>query len=162
MPPSEDLLIDTNPQCVGPRARSANDVASADWDEDVRHAFFGGCLGHEIRAEIARRELVRTTKAARVRELGAAFAQSTEQAREGWSTIDRCLAIHGELAALALERCVEETSLQLRRPSGVFASSALQPRRAPSLVAENEQVARSVVDRARERLVWFRAGRIGA
>lgn len=156
----DDLLMDATSHCES--TRSANDVASGDWDEEVRDAFFVGCLAHEIRAEVARRELVRTTHPSAVRDLGAVFGQSSAQARVGWATIDRCLAVHGELAALALERCIEETSLQLRRPSGIFATTALQPRRARSLVGEHQDIARSIVDRARERLVWFRARRIGA
>jgi hypothetical protein len=154
----EDLLSDATAQ--GAKPESANDVANGDWDEEVRLAFFG-CMAHEIRAESARRELVRTTHPGTARELNARFATATEQARAGWATIDRCLAVHGELAALALDRCIEETSLQLRRPSGIFTTGSWSPR-PRSLVAENETIARSSVDRARERLTWFRARRIGA
>jgi hypothetical protein len=158
---NDNLLIDAGTALA--ETRSANDVASGDWDEQVRQAFFVACMGHEIRAEVARRELTRAASPEHQRELGAALLQSAALARSGWETIDRCLAVHGELAALALDRCLEETALQLRRPSGFFApgaSGALLPRRSRSLVADHPDIAESIIGRARERLIWFRARRL--
>jgi hypothetical protein len=123
---------------------------AADWDATVRQAFLEGCVQQGVRAEMARLALARASDAASVRTLRETADDAGRRAAVAWLTIETSLEQYGELAALALERCIEEASLQIRRRSYAPSSTV---RVAGQL--DRDDAALSIVERARERLARF-------
>src|ERR1043166_1649634 len=89
--------------------------ASIDWDATVRRAFLEGCVQQGVRAELAAQALASSRNAETESRLRDTQADAARRSALAWLTIETCLQQFGELAALALERCVEEASLQIRR-----------------------------------------------
>jgi len=80
---------------------------------------------------------------------------ASRRAALAWLTIDTCLEQYGELAALALGRCIEEAALQtlrVRRPSS---ASSLRIRKSEPALIHRGTVALSIILRGRERLAQF-------
>jgi hypothetical protein len=128
-----------------------NDAGTEDWDAIVRRAFLEGCVQQGVRADFARRALDRAKDPRSLRDLEAAADDAARRAASAWLTIEKCLEQYGELAALALERCIEEASLQIRRRS-----SLPPPKGSATLrVAARDDAALAVVTRGRERLARF-------
>jgi hypothetical protein len=123
---------------------------SIDWDATVRRAFLEGCVQQGVRAELATQAIASAHEAETESRLRETQADAARRAALAWLTIETCLQQYGELAALALERCVEEASLQIRRSS-----------RPPSTLArstrsiDRDGAARAIVERGRERLARF-------
>src|SRR6266852_4933274 len=106
-----------------------SDAGTEDWDAIVRRAFLEGCVHQGVRADFARRALDGAKDPRRLPDLEAAADDASRRAASAWLTIEKCLEQYGELAALALERCIEEASLQIRRRSSTPAPSASTSRR---------------------------------
>ena len=131
--------------------RTARAVArAADWDATVRQAFLEGCVQQGVRAEMARRALAEANDAKSVLTLRETADDATRRAAVAWLTIETNLEQFGELAALALERCIEEAALQIRRRSYAPASTVR-----PGVQLDRDDHALSIVERARERLAKF-------
>jgi len=146
-----------------PQRNSEN--APDDWDAAVRSAFLRCCLREGIRAALAVQMLNRAAPSEDTRELREEARDASRKAAVGWLRIETFLARYTDLAALALSRCVEETTLEIRiqsdRSSETLSSSASEPSQAP--MARKSQVQRKksaaeallIVERARERLERF-------
>jgi len=129
-----------------------SDAGAEDWDALVRRAFLEGCVQQGVRADMARRAVEEARDQGTLGELHAAAEDAARRAAIAWLTIENCLDQYGELAALALERCIEEASLQIRRPSSFppakGSGTALRLR-------ARDDAALSIVNRGRERLARF-------
>src|SRR5215510_14441229 len=79
---------------------------AADWNATVRHAFLEGCVPQGVRAETARRALTGVKDATTARVLRETADDAARRAAVAWLTIETALEQYGELAALALERCI--------------------------------------------------------
>jgi hypothetical protein len=84
-----------------------------DWDEAVRVAFVEGCLREGLRAEIAE-EALREADTSVEPVLREQSQSATLSAAVAWLKLETCLARYGELAAMALARCLDEAELELR------------------------------------------------
>jgi hypothetical protein len=129
-----------------------SDAWAEDWDAIVRRAFLEGCVQQGVRADLARRALGDREGPRAPGDLEAAADDATRRSNLAWLTIENCLEQYGELAALALERCIEEASLQIRR------RSSLPPPKASGTglrVGARDDVALEIVKRGRERLARF-------
>jgi hypothetical protein len=122
----------------------------ADWDAVVRQAFLEGCVQQGVRAEMARLALADARDARAAASFRETAEDASRRAAVAWLTIETSLEQYGELAALALERCIEEASLQVRRRSYAPGSSV----RAPSQL-DRDDAALAIVERGRERLARF-------
>jgi hypothetical protein len=159
-----------------PARNGFDDATALDWDAAVRSAFLEGCLGQGVRAEAARialSDIDATEPEPLLREQMKAAALG---AALGWLKLETCLARYGELAALALARCLDEAELDIR--SEISASSTSKPRsssvgapdsdagelvspaaRASQVVPRCGTAVRvAIVQRARERLERFWRG----
>jgi hypothetical protein len=129
-----------------------NDRRAEDWDDIVRRAFLEGCVQQGVRADLARRALAEAKSTRALRDLEAAADDAARRAATAWLTIENCLEQYGELAALALERCIEEASLQVRRTSSVppakGSGTGLR-------LAARDDAALAIVNRGRARLARF-------
>lgn len=136
--------------------RDGEDALAFDWDGAVRRAFLDGCLAEGVRAAVAEEALrdgVPPFREAKLRDLSKS---ASLKAALGWLRVETCLARHGELAALALERCLDETELDIRlrgHPTRVTA-----PRASRVLPTSTAAPALAVVRRGRERLDRFWTG----
>jgi hypothetical protein len=125
------------------------DSRAVDWDATVRRAFLEGCLQQGVRGQLAVQALGAAHDPRAERGLKEAAEDAARRAALAWLTIETCLERYGELAALALERCIEEASLQIRRRSS-------SPSAAGSIaLVDRDDCARSIVERGRERLARF-------
>jgi hypothetical protein len=122
----------------------------ADWDATVRQAFLEGCVQQGVRAETARRALAESSDDRYVHTLRATLDDAARRAAVAWLTIETSLEQYGELAALALERCIEEAALQIRRRSYAPGSSVRVPNQ-----LDRDDAALAIVERARPRLARF-------
>jgi hypothetical protein len=123
---------------------------AADWDATVRQAFLEGCVQQGVRAEMARLALVQSGDTRHAGALRETAADAARRAAVAWLTIETSLEQYGELAALALERCIEEAALQIRRRSYAPSSSIRIPGQ-----LDRDDAALAIVERARERLARF-------
>ena len=123
---------------------------AVDWDATVRQAFLEGCLQQGVRGQLAAQALAGAHDPRAESGLTEAAEDAARRAALAWLTIETCLERYGELAALALERCIEEASLQIRRRSSA-------PRSASSTVplVDRDDCALSIGERGRERLARF-------
>jgi hypothetical protein len=137
---------------------SAAQRASLDWDATVREAFLEGCLRQGVRAELATEALGETRDAATERALRTVVVDAAGRAASSWLTIENCLEQYGELAALALERCIEEASLQIRSDSRSDTITSIRPRTSGLVLRRRDESALSIVKRGRERLAQFWGG----
>jgi hypothetical protein len=129
--------------------RSEN--SAVDWDAVVRQAFLEGCVQQGVRAALAAQALAERHDPKAERSLRDAADDAGRRAALAWLTIETCLEQYGELAALALERCIEEASLQIRRRSSAPSSAALST----GQLDDRDDSALSIVERGRERLARF-------
>ncbi|HEX9294710.1 MAG TPA: hypothetical protein VF881_02715 [Polyangiaceae bacterium] len=139
---------------VVPASRCVSEEAF-DWDGLVREAFLDGCLQQGVRAELATRALAEASDSITERALRNVAEDASRRAALAWLTIDTCLEQYGELAALALGRCIEEAALQtlrVRRPSS---ASSLRIRKSEPALIHRGTVALSIILRGRERLAQF-------
>ncbi len=153
----------------GVREKSASRILLADrvhmhatdWDASVRRAFLDGCLQHGVRTEMARLALASACNDATAAMLRDVRDDAARRAALGWLTIEKCLEQYDELAALALERCIEETALQIRRQS---CAPSAPPRRGSGVrdtmgalrsQHDRNEAALGIVELARERLARF-------
>jgi hypothetical protein len=114
-----------------------------DWDESIRTAFVYDCMHAGIRAGLLL-EAVQHARHPEVRRLlETGLNDAAHRASKGWEAIDRCLIEWGELSASALERAIEEASLELRQDGGRGGA--------------RERFGRAIVERARARLARFRS-----
>ncbi len=123
---------------------------AADWDAVVRQAFLEGCVQQGVRAEMARAAMAAAPDARSAATFRETAEDAARRAAVAWLTIETSLEQYGELAALALERCIEEASLQIRRRSHAPGSSV----RAPTHL-DRDDAALAIVERGRERLSRF-------
>jgi len=123
---------------------------AADWDATVRQAFLEGCVQQGVRAEMARLALAEARDASSVRIFRETADDAARRAAVAWLTIETTLEQYGELAALALERCIEEAALQIRRRSYAPGSSVRAPKQ-----LDRDDAALSIVERGRDRLARF-------
>jgi hypothetical protein len=100
---------------------------------------------------MAERALAESLDAGAGRSLREAAEDAERRSTLAWMTIENCLESYGELAALALERCIEEASLQIRRRSSMPPSAV----RVSQELGDRDVLALSIIDRARDRLVRF-------
>ncbi len=124
---------------------------AVDWDALVRQAFLEGCVQQGVRAELAQQALHEPHNPRADETLRLAADDASRRTSLAWLTIETCLEQYGELAALALERCIEEASLQIRRRSSAPAI-AVGPSSRPM---SRDESAASIVERARQRLARF-------
>jgi hypothetical protein len=124
---------------------------SIDWDAKVRQAFLEGCVQQGVRARMAEQALGESLDPGAAASLRDAAEDAARRASLAWMTIETCLQQYGELAALALERCIEEASLQVRRRS----SSPPSLVRPSQDLVDRDGSALSIIERARERLAKF-------
>jgi hypothetical protein len=103
-----------------------------------------------VRAEMTRLALAGESDANRVRALRETADDAARRAAVAWLTIETSLEQYGELAALALERCIEEAALQIRRRSYAPSSSIRLPGQ-----LDRDDAALAIVERARDRLARF-------
>ena len=108
-----------------------------DWDATVRQAFLEACMLEGVRAELARVAL-RYEGPFPDATLRKASEDAARRAALGWLTIETSLEQYGELAALALERCIEEAALQIRRGSS-FPPPLVGPDLAPHFAASRRR-----------------------
>jgi hypothetical protein len=127
------------------------DTDAVDWDTLVRQAFLEGCVQQGVRAELAQQALGEPHNPKADETLRLAAEDAARRTALAWLTIETCLEQYGELAALALERCIEEASLQIRRRSSMPVSSVGPSAR----LMHRDESALSIVGRARERLARF-------
>jgi len=147
MRPREDTF---NPTSQVIRTTLAEPMA--DWDATVRHAFLEGCVQQGVRSELSSEALARGANSPDAeRELRAAAEDGARRAALAWLTIETCLEQYGELAALALERCIEEASLQVRRSSMAPGSTL----RVTGATRTRDECASAIIDRGRARLQRF-------
>ncbi len=131
---------------------SRAEAAAVDWDAMVRQAFLEGCVQQGVRADLAQRALDRGDLAEGTEhELRETVDDATRRATVAWMAIDTYLEQYGELAVMALERCIEEASLQARRRSSLPApASDVAPR-----LVDREDSALVIIERGRERVARF-------
>jgi hypothetical protein len=135
----------------------------ADWDALVREAFLDGCLQQGVRAELATRALADASDTMTERALRAVAEDASRRAALAWLSIDTCLDQYGELAALALARCIEEAALQTQRVGRPSATSSLRVRKSEPALIHRGTVALSIIQRGRDRLSQFwGSGGLGA
>jgi hypothetical protein len=123
---------------------------SVDWDAMVRQAFLEGCLQQGVRAKLTAQAVASAGNPEAEQQLRNAANDAKHRAAVAWLTIEACLEQYGELAALALERCIEEASLQIRRTI-----PPVSPDRSGDPLARHEPPALSIVERGRKRLARF-------
>lgn len=122
---------------------------SVDWDAMVRQAFLEGCVQQGVRAKLTAQAVASAGNPEAEQQLRSAAEDAKHRASVAWLTIEACLEQYGELAALALERCIEEASLQIRR------TIPPPPNRSEDPFARHEPPALSIVERGRNRLARF-------
>ena len=127
------------------------DASAVDWDAMVRQAFLEGCVQQGVRAALAEQALSEPLALGGDRSLREAADDAARRSALAWLTIENCLEQYGELAALALERCIEEASLQIRRRS-CAPSSTVQP---TQQLVDRDESALTIIERARGRLARF-------
>ena len=125
-----------------------------DWDATVRQAFLEACMLEGVRAELARVALRYEGPCADA-TLRKASEDAARRAALGWLTIETSLEQYGELAALALERCIEEAALQIRRGSS-FPPPLVGTSSRPTSHRRGDAVALAIIERGRQRLSRFR------
>ena len=133
------------------RIKARPESGPVDWDAMVRQAFLEGCVQQGIRTRMAEQALAESLDPGASGSLREAADDAARRTALAWMTIETCLEQYGELAALALERCIEEASLQIRRRSSA-PPSVIRP--SQELVARDGS-ALSIIERARERLARF-------
>lgn len=136
--------------------RDHDDGSACDWDVAVRIAFVDGCLREGVRAELtqdALRDVVPPAREAVLRDHARAAAVN---AALGWLRLETCFARYGELAALALARCLDETELDLRMSARPIEGRA--PRSSGILPASSAVPGLAITQRGRERLARFWSG----
>ena len=149
-----------------PRARKASAVsqtmrrgsaqtARLDWDDAVSDAFFTQCLKQGVRSELAIDALRDTSDQHSAAALRAVITDATRRAALGWLTIEACLEQFGELAALALERCVEEAAVETQSQRGLGPSSEMRPRTSQIVLRSRDEAASRIVKRGRDRIARF-------
>jgi hypothetical protein len=127
-----------------------------DWDTAVRSAFLGGCVREAARAQRATEALREGVDPGRERALREAAELASRKAALGWLRLETCLAHYGELAAFALERCLEEAAVEIRLRAAVAPIGSMAPAaRSSQVVMKGDAVALSIVQRGRERLARF-------
>lgn len=92
-----------------------DDIDTAGWDESIRSAFLEGCVLEGVRAGLAHEALAVGASDERQVDLGREEKGASLNAALGWLRIETCLARYGELAALALARCIDELTLEYRQ-----------------------------------------------
>jgi hypothetical protein len=151
---------------MSPRARKASAVsqtmlkagaraARLDWDATVRDAFLNECVKQGVRAELAIDALRDTSDETTGAALRTVMTDATRRAALGWLTIENCLEQFGELAALALERCVEEAAVATESQRGLGPSSEMRPRTSQLVLRHRDEAAAAIVRRGRDRLARF-------
>jgi hypothetical protein len=132
---------------------------AADWDAIVRRAFLEGCVHQGVRADMSRLAMSEAREPRAASELRASAEDASRRAALAWLTIETCLEQYGELAALALERCIEEAALQIRRRSYAPSSRIRTTQSAETTVSrsqlDRDDAALAIVERGRERLARF-------
>lgn len=137
-------------------AREREDGLAFDWDAAVRAAFLEGCLAEGLHAEAAHAALHDGAPAPREAKLRELAKSASLNAALGWLRLETCLARYGELAALALARCLDEAEFDARlrdvrsgahivRSSGILPVGATIP-------------AMAIIQRGRDRLDRFWTG----
>jgi len=135
--------------------RAGVGAARLDWDATVREAFLTECVKQGVRAQLAIEALGDAEDEATSDALRVVINDATRRAGLGWLTIETCLEQFGELAALALERCVEEAAVATESQRGLGPISEIQPRTSRLVLRHRDEAAASIVKRGRERLVRF-------
>ena len=97
--------------------RAGVGAARLDWDATVREAFLTECVKQGVRAQLATEALGDAHDEPTSDALRAVINDATRRAGLGWLTIETCLEQFGELAALALERSVEEAAVATAKPT---------------------------------------------
>jgi hypothetical protein len=149
-----------------PRARKTNAVsqtmrragdhaARLDWDTIVGDAFLNECVKQGVRAELAVDALGDASDEATATALRTVITDATRRAALGWLTIEKCFEQFGEMAALALERCVEEAAVATESQRGLDPSSEMRPRTSQLVLRHRDEAASRIVKRGRERLARF-------
>ena len=116
-------------------------VARLDWDATIRDAFLTECVKQGVRAELAIDALGDTNDETTAAALRAVITDATRRAALGWLTIETCLEQFGELAALALERCVEEAAVETQSQRGLAPSSQMRPRTSQLVLRHRDEAA---------------------
>ncbi len=137
--------------------RAMTQRARLDWDDAVRDAFFTQCLKQGVRSELAIDALRDTSDPPSATALRTVITDATRRAALGWLTIEACLEQFGELAALALERCVEEAAVATQSQRGLAPSSetAMRPRTSQFVLRSRDEAASRIVKRGRDRIARF-------
>lgn len=129
--------------------------ARLDWDATVREAFLLECVKQGVRAELASDALCDASDPATKAALRTVIADATRRAALGWLTIETCLEQFGELAVLALERCVEEAAVAAASQRGLGPVSEMRPRTSQLVLRHRDEAASSIVKRGRQRVARF-------
>src|SRR5882724_3721075 len=130
---------------------SRAEAAAVDWDAMVRQAFLEGCVQQGVRADLAQHALDRGDVAEREQDLRETLDDASRRAAVAWMAIESYLEQYGELAVMALERCIEEASLQVRRRSSMPApASGMTP-----VLVDRDDSALVIIERGRERVARF-------
>lgn len=137
-------------------SRGRDDGFAFDWDSAVRLAFLEGCLTDGLRAEAATAALRDGSLPLPESKLREWAKSASLNAALGWLRLETCLARHGELAALALARCLDEAELDARLRAR--ASSKPAARSSGILPIDGVDPAIAIIQRGRERLNRFWTG----
>src|SRR5882724_5864533 len=131
---------------------SRAEAAAVDWDAMVRQAFLEGCVQQGVRAELAQHAIDRGDGAeGNDQDLREILEDASRRATVAWMAIDSYLEQYDELAVMALERCIEEASLQVRRRSSMPApASGMTP-----VLVDRDDSALVIIERGRERVARF-------
>jgi hypothetical protein len=140
---------------VSQTMRRAAGAARLDWDATVREAFLTECVKQGVRAELATEALQDARDEATAASLRSVISDATRRAALGWLAIENCLEQFGELAALALERCVEEAAVATETQRGLSPISEMRPRTSQLVLRHRDEAASCIVRRGRERLARF-------
>ena len=135
--------------------RAGDHAARLDWDASVRDAFLGECVKQGVRAELATDALRDARDEATSAALRTVIADATRRAALGWLTLEKCFEQFGEMAALALERCVEEAAVATESQRGLSPVSEMRPRTSQLVLRHRDEAASSIVKRGRERVARF-------
>jgi hypothetical protein len=135
--------------------RAGDQAARLDWDATVRDAFLTECVKQGVRVELAIDALRDARDETTAASLRTVIADAKRRAALGWLTIEKCLEQFGELAALALERCVEEAAVETESQRGLSPVSEMRPRTSQLVLRHRDDAASSIVKRGRDRLVRF-------
>jgi len=130
---------------------SRAEAAAVDWDAMVRQAFLEGCVQQGVRADLAQHALDRGDVAEREQDLRETLDDASRRAAVAWMAIESYLEQYGELAVMALERCIEEASLQVRRRSSMPAPASGVSRH----LGDRDDFALTIIERGRERVARF-------